>query len=726
MGKIVMPKNSALLNEIEAVLKIYYEDGGWVSNDVYKSRLKAIIGDDQYQSSYTKKAQITSYFGFTVWQDIHNPQSLRRITESGKAMYEALQANDVSRVQEVLMEALENVKFGRDNYGCPDCDSDIEPPALFIRAILDLGYLTYREFAYLLWKLEDIGANYTDSLTEIKRFRTSGQVELGEDAQKYTDAKPIMILVRWGFLAEGDDSTGGKHIVINAQVMSRFEQRLKNLKIYNIDKDVVSDSPADIDEDGSEDNEKRFRQWLSHQTTVNGQICSASTVSNNCSALKKVCQLMEITEYPDLQSIFEIKDMDIFIDVKNIIKNHPDYDDVNRACNNRFLSTGLKWYEKYLNELSQVVTDNPSQEQEVTDYDSCPRLGGGTNILLYGVPGSGKSWTIEHEYCTEGTIVERLVFHPDYTNADFVGQILPIVDSEDKQVTYEFAPGPFTNILRAAYTHPQQKYVLVIEEINRGNAPAIFGDVFQLLDRCAEEKTVGGITYPVGTSEYGITNENVAKVVYGDATHKVRIPANLSILGTMNTSDQNVFTLDTAFQRRWRMRLIENNFFNVRKSLAQAEILDTGVTWRKFCETINTIIIGNKAKMASAEDKRLGVYFVHENDLKFDDRAKPKPPHTVFASEYNDLLKAEIMNGTPEDAARLAEVREALMQIRIFPEKVIKYLWDDAFKFNPEALFDTDTMDDLEKVIRTFVLNTGKDRFKIFRQAVRDSLYPQN
>lgn len=374
--------------------------------------------------------------------------------------------------------------------------------------------------------------------------------------------------------------------------------------------------------------------------------------------------------------------------------------------------------------VEEVSIDDVDSDKDVPNEGE--RISGGVNILLYGVPGSGKSWTIEHEYCTSDTIMERLVFHPDYTNADFVGQILPIVDSEDKQVTYEFAPGPFTNILRASYTHPQQKYVLVIEEINRGNAPAIFGDVFQLLDRCAEEKTVGGITYPVGTSEYGITNENVAKLVYGDATHKVRIPANLSILGTMNTSDQNVFTLDTAFQRRWRMRLIENNFFNVRKSLAQAEILDTGVTWRRFCETINTIIIGNKAKMASAEDKRLGVYFVHESDLKFDDRAKPKPPHTVFASEYNDLLKAEIMNGTPEDAARLAEVREALMQIRIFPEKVIKYLWDDAFKFNQKALFDTDTMDDLEKVIRTFVLNTGKDRFKIFRQAVRDSLYPQN
>jgi len=378
-----------------------------------------------------------------------------------------------------------------------------------------------------------------------------------------------------------------------------------------------------------------------------------------------------------------------------------------------------------LSKLEISVLDVDDIEIEtVTSVDEDTRVTGGTNILLYGVPGSGKSWTIEHEYCKPGTMVERLVFHPDYTNSDFVGQILPVVDPVDKQVTYEFTPGPFTNILRAAYLNPHQKYVLIIEEINRGNAPAIFGDVFQLLDRTVAPKLADGVTYPAGTSEYGITNGNVAKAVYSDETHKVRIPSNLSILGTMNTSDQNVFTLDTAFQRRWRMRLIENNFFNVRTSLAQAQILDTGVTWRRFCETVNEIIIGNKAKMASAEDKRLGVYFVHENDLRFDDRAAAKPPHTSFASEYNELLKAEIMNGTPEEAARLAEVREALMQIRIFPEKVIKYLWDDAFKFNPEALFDTDSMDSLEKVIRTFVLSQGHERFKIFKPAVQQKLYP--
>lgn len=370
-------------------------------------------------------------------------------------------------------------------------------------------------------------------------------------------------------------------------------------------------------------------------------------------------------------------------------------------------------------EADNSVAISPAEIDETT------RLKGGTNVLLYGVPGSGKSWTIEHEYCTKDTIVERLVFHPDYTNADFVGQILPVVDPLDKMVTYEFTSGPFTNIMYEAYNNPTRKYVLIIEEINRGNAAAIFGDVFQLLDRSVYAKEIDGIKYPEGTSEYCITNENVAEKVYGDKNHKVRIPSNLSILGTMNTSDQNVFTLDTAFQRRWRMRLIENNFENVRISLASAKILDTNVTWKQFCETVNNIIIGNKAKMASAEDKRLGVYFIHEDDVVFDERALPTEGHITLLEEYNSLIKEEADDTiTADHQSRLSNIREAVMHNRMFPEKVIKYLWDDAFKFNPEALFDTDTMDSLEKVIRTFVYSKGADRFKVFKQTVRDLLYP--
>lgn len=360
------------------------------------------------------------------------------------------------------------------------------------------------------------------------------------------------------------------------------------------------------------------------------------------------------------------------------------------------------------------------------NLDTVNRLSTGENVLLYGVPGSGKSWTIEHHYCQDGVKVERLVFHPDYTNADFIGQILPVVDA-DKHVTYEFTAGPFTTIIRDAYVHPRTQYVLIIEEINRGNAPAIFGEVFQLLDRLIEAKAVDGVMYPAGTSEYGVTQKNMAEFIYGDERHKVRIPSNLSIIGTMNTSDQNVFTLDTAFQRRWRMQLIENSFENVRSSLAECPILDTEVHWRRFCEVMNKQIVRNKAKMASSEDKRLGVYFVHENDLRHDDADSPVG-HDTIRAEYNELVKAEMVNSiTDAQRVRLEQIRKALKQNRIFPEKVIKYLWDDAFKFNPGAIFDTEEnkdLDSLEAVIRMFVYeNRGKDRFKIFKSQIRDLLY---
>lgn len=377
--------------------------------------------------------------------------------------------------------------------------------------------------------------------------------------------------------------------------------------------------------------------------------------------------------------------------------------------------------------LDELEIDSPAGPDDATAADEeveleVSRVAGGANVLLYGVPGSGKSWTIEHEYCTADSHVERLVFHPDYTYADFIGQILPDVDAEGL-VTYRFIPGPFTAILKEAYWNPAQEYVLVIEEINRGNAPAIFGEVFQLLDRTTIPKWDHAVAYPTGTSEYGITNQYMADIIYGDGGHKVRIPSNLSIIGTMNTSDQNVFTLDTAFQRRWNMRLVENTFDNVRDSLANAVILDTDVTWRVFCTAINKIMVGNRAKMASAEDKRLGVYFVHENDLAYDGRADS--PGGDLRGEYNALLRAERNETiTPDQAIRLQDIREALKQIRKFPEKVVKYLWDDGFKFNPQDLFDTAGFDSLEDIIRHFIFSPGMNRFDIFNQAVRDLLFP--
>nr|WP_312983719.1 AAA family ATPase [Clostridioides sp.] len=371
---------------------------------------------------------------------------------------------------------------------------------------------------------------------------------------------------------------------------------------------------------------------------------------------------------------------------------------------------------KSLFELDDFETEGSGVEDSnvnMTNPD-VERIPGGSNVLLYGVPGSGKSWTIEHEYCKKDSNVERLVFHPDYTYSDFIGQILPNV-AEDGQVSYKFTPGPFTNILSDAYSNPDKEYILIIEEINRGNAPAIFGEVFQLLDRKTEIQDKDDDRFPIGTSEYGITNANIAKIVYSDPRHKVRIPSNLSIIGTMNTSDQNVFTLDTAFQRRWDMRLIENNFDNVDKELADAEILDTTVTWRNFCTAINDVVIGNSARMTSSEDKRLGAYFVHLRDLKMDENMGD-------LKRYDELRKKESAKALAEtEETQLEKIRAAMKQNRKFPEKVIKYLWDDAFKFNREIVFETSDYQSLEQVIRAFMYAEGLARFDMFKENIKSA-----
>ncbi len=320
-----------------------------------------------------------------------------------------------------------------------------------------------------------------------------------------------------------------------------------------------------------------------------------------------------------------------------------------------------------------VFSENETRSLSDNKIDESVRIDGGKNIILYGVPGSGKSYTLQRDYCNDNSVVEKIVFHPDYSYSDFVGQIMPSVD-DSGIVSYKFNPGPFTNILKKAYHNPQIKHVLVIDEINRGNAPAIFGEIFQLLDRLKHDKD----GFKKGSSEYVINNIDIANIVHSDKNASIRIPSNLWIIATMNTSDQNVFTLDTAFQRRFSMQLIENSFKNVDDDFKNMKILDTDITWQKFCTTINEKIAQNNEGLSSMEDKRFGVYFVNIDDLK---------------SKEN------------------------------FAHKVIKYLWDDVFKFDRNIIFDTIKFNTLEAVVKNFTEEKGRTQFDIFSDDVKELLF---
>ncbi|MCM1086660.1 MAG: AAA family ATPase [Muribaculaceae bacterium] len=312
------------------------------------------------------------------------------------------------------------------------------------------------------------------------------------------------------------------------------------------------------------------------------------------------------------------------------------------TLNNRFykLSTNTKVDIQKLIEIKDVE-EVPNHDKTLgAGQGSGVRKTGAENILFYGVPGAGKSHEIKTKYCTDEQRMERVVFHPDYMYTDFVGQILPRVERDGEgndKLKYVFSPGPFTKMLKKAENDPDNYYYLVIEELNRGNAPAIFGETFQLLDRKDEDE------FPkeeIGESEYSISNYEVAKEVYGKEDHSVRIPSNMYILATMNTADQNVFAMDTAFQRRWNMKRIENKFDESEHS--KDIIAGTKVNWGAFATVINDMIIEINIDMINTEDKRLGIYFAKKKEL----------------------------------------------EVNIFPEKVLKYLWDDAFKMDRTAIFN--------------------------------------
>lgn len=225
------------------------------------------------------------------------------------------------------------------------------------------------------------------------------------------------------------------------------------------------------------------------------------------------------------------------------------------------------------------------------------------NTIIFGAPGTGKSFKVDKESRAsfpEKNII-RVTFHPEYSYFDFVGSYKPVMESD--KIKYRFIPGPFARILRKAREQPKERFCLIIEEINRARVAAVFGDIFQLLDRNSQ-----------GVSDYNIipSLELAAylknlKEITEEAVTPISLPNNLYLWATMNSADQGVYPMDTAFKRRWHFEYLS----------VQTDAPNEGKqdTWNTVREGINKLLVSLNVN----EDKQMGYYFLKKqerNDLE--------------------------------------------------------------------------------------------------------------
>ena len=291
--------------------------------------------------------------------------------------------------------------------------------------------------------------------------------------------------------------------------------------------------------------------------------------------------------------------------------------------------------------LEQAISYLQAQLPDNGDYldsiqlrndSNSERIKVGINKIYYGAPGTGKSYAIDKK--TDGRFTIRTVFHPDTQYSDFIGSLKPVM--VDGEINYEFRPGSFTDAVILAVNDPSKECTLVIEELNRAAAAAAFGEIFQLLDRLPTRES----KYPINVSDPDWLNYLNGKTNNYFSNGKLAIPSNLTILATMNSSDQAVLPLDTAFKRRWEFEYLPIDYKNASEGTlplplenAEGDVQIYNVHWADFAKVVNTVL----AEDHIPEDKLLGHRFLDTNELNENGESALKGK--LFMYLWDDVLR---------------------------------------------------------------------------------------
>lgn len=272
-------------------------------------------------------------------------------------------------------------------------------------------------------------------------------------------------------------------------------------------------------------------------------------------------------------------------------------------------------------------------------------------LVFFGPPGTGKSFAVSNLAGDRKQF--RVTIHPEYSYSDFAGQLLPTTD-DSGSVVFSFKPGPLTEALKYAFEHRDEEVVLILEELSRGNVAAIFGDLFQLLDR---DEYTWNSAYPVHNTEISSCLPEIEENIARRTPNDIFLPANLSIVGTVNTSDQNVIPMDTAFKRRFDWRYVTTTpvastsnpkeFLNDPKlaiPAANGQVIRT--SWVALYQNVNSYILSGHSPLGANEDKQVGQFFI----------------------KFSEELIAGTQRGDSDHLKKALE---------IVANKLLMYLWED-------------------------------------------------
>ncbi|WP_071125299.1 AAA family ATPase [Leptotrichia massiliensis] len=277
--------------------------------------------------------------------------------------------------------------------------------------------------------------------------------------------------------------------------------------------------------------------------------------------------------------------------------------------------------------------------------------------IFFGAPGTGKSYLLNEDAKKYfGNNYERVTFHPNYMYGNFIGTFKPFpvkLENGKETIMYKYIPGVLLRLLIKAIKNPVTNYLLIIEEINRANTAAVFGDFFQLLDRNGNGESEYGIAVSEDLKLYleeefdkNNLTENEKRYL-GEKLDKITLPPNFYIWATMNSADQGVMPLDTAFKRRWEFEYtgIDDAYNKSKDESGKSEFDDYKFrangkelsNWNDFRIKINEIL----SKCHVSEDKLIGPYFISKSILASKDIDK-----------ITNAIKNKVLMYLYEDAGR--------------------------------------------------------------------------